>query len=75
MTDLSGLVVFKNVENGEHGFAAAEYEPALQHCPVDYLRARERAERAAAKHAQSLAARHVHQQLAQHYAQLVRHAQ
>ena len=72
MNDLSGLVVFKNAANGEHGFAPADHEAALENGPVDYLRARERAERAAAKRAQSLAARQVHQELAQQYAQLLR---
>jgi hypothetical protein len=72
MTDFAGLIVFKNSGCGEHGLTAAEHEPVLHDCPVDYLRARERAERAAAKRAESLAARHVHQELAQHYAQLMR---
>lgn len=36
---------------------------------ADYCRARERAERAAAKTAQSIEARRVHQELAQAYAQ------
>ena len=71
MTDFAGLIVFKNSGCGEHGMSAAEHEPVLD-CPVDYLRSREQAERAAAKRAASLAARHVHQELAQHYAQLVR---
>jgi hypothetical protein len=39
---------------------------------VDYLRRRERAERAAAKNAVSDAARRVHQELAQNYAELLR---
>jgi hypothetical protein len=68
MTDFTGLTVFKNAANGDAG---AEREPAPSHLPAEYLRARERAERAAAKRAQSLAARHVHQELAQHYARLV----
>ena len=72
MSELAGLVVFKSTGFGDHGAAATEPEPALRHWSTDYLRARERAERAAAKRAQSLAARHVHQELAQHYAQLLR---
>jgi hypothetical protein len=72
MSDFAGLVVFKNSNNGEHGLCAAEHETASLGGSVDYLRARERAERAAAKRAQSLAARHVHQELAQYYAQMVR---
>ena len=39
--------------------------------PVEYLRARERAERAAAKSARSIKARHVHQELAQFYAKKI----
>ncbi len=39
---------------------------------ADYLRKRERAERAAAKYAASNAARRVHQELAQNYAELLR---
>lgn len=38
---------------------------------ADYYRARERAERAAAKNASSLAARRVHQLLAEAYAKLL----
>lgn len=44
-------------------------------CPgqsLDYLRARERAERAAAKSALSAKARHLHQELAQCYASKIR---
>lgn len=73
MSDQAGLIVFKNAANGEHGLGAPDALPQGA-CSVEYLRARERAERAAAKRAQSLAARHVHQELAQHYAQLVRSA-
>jgi hypothetical protein len=71
MSDIAGLIVFKNVAGGDD-FAAAEFEPAALDGQVDYLRAREQAERVAAKRAQSLAARQAHQELAQHYAQLVR---
>lgn len=39
---------------------------------LDYLRARERAERAAAKSALTAKARHVHQELAQCYARKIR---
>ena len=51
-----------------------EASPAAD-CPkesIDYLMARERAERAAAKSARSIKARHVHQELAQYYAQRIR---
>ena len=41
---------------------------------LDYYRARERMERAAAKGARSSAARRIHQALAQAYAQTIRHA-
>jgi hypothetical protein len=41
---------------------------------IDYLRARERAERAAAKAARSIKTRHVHQELAQCYARKIRQA-
>ena len=73
MTEMAGLVVFRNSTNGVNGLCAGDDEPA-QDCPVDYLRAREMAERAAAKRAQSMAARHAHQELAQHYAALARRA-
>ncbi len=39
---------------------------------LDYLQARERAERAAARSALSIKARQVHQELARHYAEKVR---
>jgi hypothetical protein len=67
------MVVFKSSSNDADAFAAQAALAADDH-GVDYLRARERAERAAAKRAQSIAARHVHQELAQHYAELVRRA-
>ena len=72
MTDLSGLVIFRNSANGAAGSGADEQERWPDCRSVDYLQARERAERAAAKRAQSAAARHVHQELAQHYAELAR---
>lgn len=45
-------------------------EPDPDEPPVDYLRTREQAERAAARSAKSAKARWVHQQLARHYARL-----
>ena len=39
---------------------------------LEYFRRRERAERAAAKHAASESARRIHQELAQQYAEMVR---
>ncbi len=41
---------------------------------IDYLQARERFERSAAKRARSVKARQVHQELAQHYAEKARRA-
>ena len=52
--------------------ARAEDQTAPQISDV-YCRARERAERAAAKRAGSVKARRVHQELAQAYARLTRH--
>ena len=72
MTGMASLVVFRSSTNGLDEPSTDESGSALAPS-VDYLRARERAERAAAKRARSLAARHVHQELAQHYAKLVRH--
>ena len=74
MTEMTGLVVFRNPAADAAGYCSADREPAGQTCPVDYLRARERAERAAAKRAQTAAARHVHQELAQQYAELAQAA-
>ena len=74
MGEMSGVMVFRNTTDGINGYCAPDEEPRADSCPVDYLRAREMAERAAAKRAQSLAARHVHQELAQHYAELVKRA-
>jgi hypothetical protein len=74
MSEMAGVVVFRNSTSGMNGSHAAEDESDGNGCSVDYLRAREMAERAAAKRAHSLAARHAHQQLAQHYAELVRRA-
>jgi hypothetical protein len=46
----------------------------LDQASQDYFRQRERAERAAAKHAASEATRRAHQELAQNYAELLRKA-
>lgn len=72
MTDLSGLVVFRSASNGALAMGSPDDGPGPDDWSLDYLRARERAERAAAKRAQSIAARHIHQELAQHYAALLR---
>ena len=71
MSDLAGLVVFRNTAIGH---CAPDDEPRAGSCPMEYWRAREMAERAAAKRAGSMAARHIHQELAQHYADLARDA-
>ena len=74
MTDLSGLVVFRSATNGVPAMGSPDDAPGPDDWSLDYLQARERAERAAAKRAQSIAARHIHQELAQHYAALLRRA-
>lgn len=74
MTDMSGVVIFRNPVNDAGRPGAGDQEPEGQGWSADYLRARERAERAAAKRAQSSAARHVHQELALHYAELAKAA-
>lgn len=70
MTGLTGLIVFRSSTNGMDEPPTDEPGPAPV-ASVDYLPARERAERAAAKRARSHAARHAHQELAQRYAKLV----
>ena len=72
MTEMTGVVVFRNPVNSANGSGAAQPDRPARTCSAEYLRARELAERAAAKRAQSAAARHVHQELAQHYAALVK---
>lgn len=54
---------------------AVDMEASVAECPdarLDYLHARERAERAAAKRARTAKARRVHQELAQCYASEIR---
>ena len=58
------LVVFRDMD----GLASEPHSDRQEARSVEYLKARERAERAAAKNATSLAARCVHQELAQQYA-------
>jgi hypothetical protein len=74
MNDMAGVVVFRSASNDADGVSAADELEQSEPLSVHYLHARERAERAAAKRAQSIAARHVHQELAQHYAELARRA-
>jgi hypothetical protein len=61
-----------SIAKGSRGFIAhaSNADPSSQPDgqPLEYLRTRERAERAAAKRATSTAARRVHQELAQSYA-------
>jgi hypothetical protein len=74
VADVAPIVVFKDMN-------CAYFRPAADDRDLDgasglwrseYWRARERAERAAAKRARSPAARGVHQELAQEYAARVR---
>jgi hypothetical protein len=71
MTNVEGstsIVAFHDRPN------ALDFEPAAERTAesLDYLHARERAERAAAKRARTAKARHVHQELAQCYARKIR---
>ncbi|MBA3512333.1 hypothetical protein [Sphingomonas sp.] len=74
MSDLSPFLIFRERQSAHYG--SAPVEPAstgdVREGSVDYFRARERAERAAAKRATSNAARRIHQELAVEYAALVR---
>ena len=74
MADLAGVVVFRSPVMGAGAMGGDAQEPAQPDWPVDYLVAREQAERAAANRAQSSAARGIHQELAQYYAELARQA-
>ena len=69
---MSKLVVFRNGGPPGGAFTADDQQNGASYLSPDYLRARERAERAAAKRASSPAARGVHQELAQAYAAMVR---
>ena len=66
--DGGGLIVFRD-SWPEEGTSAAR--PADREW-LDHIRAREFAERAAAKHATCPRAREVHQQLAQAYSRMIR---
>ena len=72
MADVAPIVVFRDAHGVSDGFAVNDRESSLEWSSADYWRTRERAERAAAKHAGSPMARAVHQELAQEYAARVR---
>lgn len=70
-----GLVTFTRYSTAnpdQSGSTMKGWAGVRDHESLDYLRYRERVERAAAKYAQSDAARRVHQELAQEYAELIR---
>ena len=72
MADVAPIVVFRNAHGVSDASVVDDRESSLLWSSADYWRARERAERAAAKHAGSPMARAVHQELAQEYAARVR---
>jgi hypothetical protein len=55
--------------NGRDELPSSNARPGRE--SIDYLRAREHAEKAAAKGALSIGARRAHQELAQYYAELI----
>ena len=67
MTMVEGPTSFVLFHEGAPLAGGRAHSEAGEH-PIEYLRARERDERAAAKRATSRAARSAHQELAQHYA-------
>jgi hypothetical protein len=74
VADVAPIVVFRDAYrpwrgSGNHG---RNSQGSFDAASTDYWRARERAERAAAKQARSPLARAVHQELAQEYAARVR---
>ena len=74
MADVAPIVVFREQNCAPFGSAADDRDPdeAFEPGSSEHWRARERAERAAAKKARSAIARAVHQELAQEYAARVR---
>ena len=74
MADVAPIVVFRDPYRPRCGSdnEAPEPQGSMDRMSADYWRARERAERAAAKQARSPVARAVHQELAQEYAARVR---
>ena len=74
MADVAPILVFRDTLRAHHRPATdgPDTGPAIDRTSADYWRARERAERAAAKNARSSLARSVHQELAQEYAARVR---
>lgn len=74
LNDSSSLVVFREDWATRTNPDTRDLEPDGDLEWVEHCRAREFAERAAAKHAGSDAARRVHQELAQAYARMIRRA-
>ena len=73
MADVAPIVVFRDAFRPWSGAEnEARDSNSIDRMSADYWRARERAERAAAKKAASPLARAVHQELAQEYAERVR---
>ena len=74
MAYVAPIVVFRDPYRPRCGSdnGASEPQGAMDRMSADYWRVRERAERAAAKKAESPLARAVHQELAQEYAERVR---
>ena len=74
MNDFVPFLIFKEPPGSprESASAGERLIREVEENPVDYFRARERAERAAAKRANSAAARRIHQELAIEYATLAR---
>ena len=71
--DESGsLIIFRDEWATKNNPEPQSHSPAADAEWADYCRARERAERAAAKRASSIKARRVHQELAQAYASVIR---
>lgn len=66
------LVIFREERAARSNPKTDHLKPASDDGWVDYCRAREASERAAAKRAASITARRVHQELAQAYARRVR---
>jgi hypothetical protein len=66
------LIIFRDDWAAKNNPAPRSHSSAADAEWTDYCRARERAERAAAKRASSIRARRVHQELAQAYAGVAR---
>jgi hypothetical protein len=72
LADVDSIVVFRDAPGVSNGSPPEDRDNSLDRSSAEYWRARERAERAAAKNASSPLARGVHQELAQEYAERVR---